>query len=64
MNKVYYFHEDKDDKHQRFYSGIHAYARKLAVVFSSMATYGAETLAGQAPCFPYPANQTNFNSYK
>jgi hypothetical protein len=38
--------------------------KKIGLVSSSMATYGAETLAGQAPCFPYPANQNNFNSYK
>jgi hypothetical protein len=34
--------------------------KKIGHVSSSMATYGAETLAGQAPCFPYPENQKQF----
>jgi hypothetical protein len=58
MNKLYYFHENKDDKRQGFGSDIQV--RENWDVFSSMATYGAETLAGQAACFPYPENQKQF----
>jgi hypothetical protein len=34
--------------------------KKIGLDCSSMVTYGAETLAGQAACFPYPANKKQF----
>jgi hypothetical protein len=60
MKKVYYFHEDKYDQRQGFYSGIYACASCLLVLWQLTEL---RPLLARPPASHTLQTKNNFNSY-